>query len=619
MQFYPQNFAMLASVVSALMLVGCGSSSSVGQKDLTKPMLTLSQNLVTATNQASLTLSGMARDNGGLVSVLVTSNHSATPYTAVVDSAGNFRVDVPLQEGENTLTISAKDQAGNLATQSIHISRDSTAPVLSLQNDLKNAVSRTSEIVLQGKLQDNVKSGLTLSVSNQAVSQSVSPDENGEFRVAVGLNAGENTLKLVAKDAVGNEQVLEEKVYFGQTLTGAGSHTGVLHEGKVYAFGRNNFGQVGIGETTTLAKSANHPAKPVLLSNAPADVVAISFNQNHSALLTKQGKVYTWGSDSKGELGRGSLNRQSCGSGKNNCRLDIGMVTGLDDVVAISSGYSHKLALTKSGEVWAFGDNKQGQIGQDPAVVASQDTPMKVDFSAQTAIGKIVQVIASSDASYALDNKGQIWAWGSNEYANLGNGAVCDERDASLTPNCVKNSFKPVQVPLPEAVKIVELAVGRDHVLALSDKGLVYAWGLNFSSQVGYKGEDKVGSNDEWEEVIEKPTLLPWSKDKAVKHVYANGTTSYAMFKDNKVYPWGQFGETDASGRTNYAELSEPTDKLPNLTEVYDMGVGALHQLAKRQTGDVYSWGWSFEGSLGGQDVSNIWMYNTPILVVLPK
>lgn len=615
MAIYQKNLISLASLVSAFMLAGCGSSNSVAIQDSSKPVLTIHQNFATTSNQSSIQLSGKAQDNQA-VNVSVISNHTTTPYVALVNTTGDFNIDVPLVDGENILTITAKDLSGNTTTQSITIFKDSVAPTLVLNNDLKNAISRTSEIILIGTVSDNHLSGLSLTLSHQDTSQTVSINEKGEFRTTLALNAGENKIKLVAKDASGNEQVLQEKVYFGQTLTGAGSHTGILDNGKVYAFGRNNFGQVGIGETTTLAKNSNHPKTPVLVRNAPSNVVAISFNQNHSALLTKDGKVYTWGSDSQGELGRGSLNKHNCASGKNNCRLDIGMVEGLSEVVAISSGYSHKLALTKTGEVWAFGSNSQGQIGQDTSLVKSQDTPVKVDFSAHTNMGKIIQVIASSDASYALDNKGQVFAWGSNEYANLGNGAVCDENDASLTPNCVKNSFKPILVPLQD-IKITELAVGRDHVLALNDKGQVYAWGLNFSSQVGYKGEDKAGLADAWAEVIEKPTLLPWSNMKPVKHVFANGTTSYAMLKDNKVYPWGQFGETDANGKTNYAELSEPTDKLPNLTNVYDMGVGALHQIARRDTGDIYSWGWSFEGSLGGQDISNIWMYNTPILVTL--
>lgn len=90
------------------------------------------------------------------------------------------------------------------------------------------------------------------------------------------------------------------------------------------------------------------------------------------------------------------------------------------------------------------------------------------------------------------------------------------------------------------------------------------------------------------------------------------------MLNNRKIYPWGIFGETNAEGKTEYVELSIPTDKLPNLTDVNDMAVGALHQIAKRNNhGGIFSWGWSFEGSLGGENITNIWMYNTPIVVAI--
>ena len=171
---------------------------------------------------------------------------------------------------------------------------------------------------------------------------------------------------------------------------------------------------------------------------------------------------------------------------------------------------------------------------------------------------------------------------------------------------------------MPKDVTITEIAVGKSHILALTEKGQIYAWGLNFSSQIGYRGDDVVNTSTAWPEQIGKPTLLPWSQQKTAKHVYANGNTSYVMLNDRKVYPWGMYGETNAQGKTEYPELSEPTDKLSNLTQVNDMAVGALHQIAKRQDGGLFSWGWSFEGSLGaGATVQNTWMQNLPISIAV--
>ena len=73
----------------------------------------------------------------------------------------------------------------------------------------------------------------------------------------------------------------------------------------------------------------------------------------------------------------------------------------------VAAGYNHNLVLTKDGSVWAFGANTQGQLGNATTIESS--TPVKVDFSAAADIGHIVQVVASANSSYALDDKGQVW------------------------------------------------------------------------------------------------------------------------------------------------------------------------------------------------------------------
>jgi alpha-tubulin suppressor-like RCC1 family protein len=71
------------------------------------------------------------------------------------------------------------------------------------------------------------------------------------------------------------------------------------------------------------------------------------------------------------------------------------------------------------------------------------------------------------------------------------------------------------------------------------------------------------------------------------------------------------------TNKPEYPNLDEPEDKLPLLTSVKDMSVGSLYQVAVQKDGTVFTWGWSFEGSLGGgESVFNAWMYNSPIIPV---
>lgn len=610
LKFY--RFALTA-IASGVILAGCGdnNNSAATLKDTTAPTLAIASNITSNVAKKQFTVSGSATDETAIKSVTA-SVGGGEAINLTIDKQGNFSGDVTLKDGDNEVVVTVTDSAGNTKQKTISVVLDSIKPTLALESDIVDEVSRVSKIVITGQASDNKElKDVDITVNGQTTPQ-ITLNTNGSFSTMLDLVSGNNDIVVTVTDKAGNQSSQKGAVYYGNTLAGGNAHTMVIVNNKVYGWGRNNYGQVGIGKTTSLKKDAIHPKLPTLISGLPNNIVSVAINQNHSAALTKEGKVYTWGDDSDGQLGRGDQGRQDCGTrGKENCRLDIGM-TNLPQIQALDSGYDHVLALSKDGDVWAFGDNSSGQLGAT-SDIKSSSTPVKVNFTDN--VGNIVQVIASSKSSYALDDKGQVWAWGRNRYGNLGQGEVCSRREG-----CTDFNATPIKVKLPKSVVITEVATGRDHVLALSSSGKVYAWGLNASSQVGYMGNGYKGTDKAWERQIPTPTLLPWFTDKKMaKHVYANGNTSYVMLSDDKVYPWGMFGETNAEGRTTYLNLNEPTDKLTSLTQVVDMGVGILHQIAKRQDESLFSWGWSFEGSLGGNDVTNIWMYNTPIIIKLPK
>ena len=374
------------------------------------------------------------------------------------------------------------------------------------------------------------------------------------------------------------------------------------------------------------------------------------------------------GEDISGQLGRGETGRNDC-SQTEDCRLDIGAIAGIDNAVMVAAGYKHNLVLTKDGSVWAFGANTQGQLGNNTIVDSS--TPVKVDFSAAANIGHIVQVVASASSSYALDDKGQVWGWGSDAYANLGRGQECNKANSCVNVNAtpiridILNGNSSVEVnttnaiaPTPQLAsdpsigleKVTQLTAGRDHVLALTNKEAVYAWGLNASSQIGYNGEKFNGTESAWANTIVKPTKLPWFTGKNIRRIYANGNASYALLDnvsssepkanngaaengsatDGILYAWGMFGETNGAGKTVYNDLDEPTNKLPNLKNIDNMAMGVMHLIAhekplqqntntSHRDGQLFTWGWSFEGSLGNKDTTHVWMYNYPMPANLPN
>ena len=161
----------------------------------------------------------------------------------------------------------------------------------------------------------------------------------------------------------------------------------------------------------------------------------------------------------------------------------------------------------------------------------------------------------------------------------------------------------PVQVPgLPP---IEQIATGRDHVLALTRDGEVWGWGLNRSGQVG-------------PEALGAPVLSPTKlMIQGAVGVYANGNQSFVLRRDGRLYGWGQ-NINGTLGISAEDDITAPEAPVFGLDEVQGVSIGALHGIARTAAGELFTWGWSFEGSLGGgEGTIDRWAYRVPILVGL--
>ncbi|MDD5537384.1 MAG: two-component regulator propeller domain-containing protein [Candidatus Omnitrophica bacterium] len=182
-------------------------------------------------------------------------------------------------------------------------------------------------------------------------------------------------------------------------------------DGIVWAWGENEWGQLGDGTTT-------NSDVPVQVRNL-SDVIAISAGHYHSLALKSDGTVWAWGDNESGELGNGT-------TVSSNVPVQV---SGLDGIVAIAAGEAHSLALKKDGTVWSWGNNENGQAGNgtqngkdNPAVV----TPVKVN-----SLNNVVAIaegglpgggaelnggMVKYGAGYclALKSDDTVWTWGAS-------------------------------------------------------------------------------------------------------------------------------------------------------------------------------------------------------------
>lgn len=325
---------------------------------------------------------------------------------------------------------------------------------------------------------------------------------------------------------------------------------------------------------------------------APADVVdfdalgvtfvSLAFNQNAASALDSEGRVWGWGDGGSGVLCLGDVeNRQIP-----HRALDFGEPG--TRAVALSRGYDHVLILRSDGSVWACGQNNVGQIGDGTSgAAANRALPTRVEGLPSD----VIQVAASSQSSYALTRGGLVYAWGRNQYGNLGQGTASTATAAQATPLLV-----------PGLTDVVVLANGRDHVLAARNDGSVYAWGLNGSNQVG-PGDGNVLSP------------APVANVTNAVAVYGNGNQGFYQDALGRLFGWGQNGNTANLGIPDSADQPTPTVPVFGLSELTDVAIGATHGYAMKGT-TVFAWGWSFHGSLGaGSSAIHTWGYRTPLLV----
>ena len=189
--------------------------------------------------------------------------------------------------------------------------------------------------------------------------------------------------------------------------SGARTHSLFSSTGEVYACGSGEYGVLGSGSTT----SSSTPV-PVVGLPIAARVTALTSSWEGSGALLSNGDYYNWGYNAAGQLGNGSTTDSAV-------PVHVELPAGVRQVFQGGSGPKNgqSVAILANGSVWAWGENDRGQLGNGTRV--SSDVPLRVEVPKGVTF---VRVSSGGYASYAIDRSGQLWAWGDNKSGQLGTG-----------------------------------------------------------------------------------------------------------------------------------------------------------------------------------------------------
>jgi len=322
-------------------------------------------------------------------------------------------------------------------------------------------------------------------------------------------------------------------------LVAGREHTLILNPDEtILAAGSNGSGQLGDGSTTDRTNLVG----VLNMTNA----VGIAAGALHSLAWAADGTAWAWGDDTYGQLGDGISGGQQSSPVQ---------VTNLVAIVQMAGGYQHSLALDANNNVWAWGNNDSGQLGD--GTTTPQVIPEQLNV-----LSNIVEIAAGGGHSLALAADESVRAWGNNNYGQIGDGTSTEQASPVIVGG------------LTNAVAI---AAGFNHSLALASDETVRAWGDNTYGQLG---EGTFTERNQPVQVLGVSNIVA---------IAAGEYHNLALKSDGTVWSWGynshgQLGDGTTTTRTTPVPVS-------GLSNVLAITAGWAHSAALKSDGTVVVWG----------------------------